>query len=410
MHLDHGDYGSLSLARPQNEAIEVSHLHCDSASQQEHPPWLLGMLDDKRLVMFDPVAKTTSLEHCMPQNAYPAYSYKDPDSQRIWFMNDGDKETGNDPLNCGDQGSTVTVIDRVGNAPPTHLATICVGRGHHVTTFIAPTDKHPHNPKHAYVSNLLDGTISILSNDAQSDDFLKIVGQIDLTEADKENDSPSTAPNNAFPHGKQYSDITGRIYSLNNGYGTIAVIDPVKQCIESRIPLKGASNLLLSPCGRFIIGKGADRKSDPAHVIGKISVVDLKQQTLVTSHDLPDFYPSVYRFSPDGRRLYVTSAATGKGAQKDNLKINTLYVFDATRLPELPLLKILQVGEANCGRRPIAFPNEPTATEVFVPNPSEGTLSLVDNETLEVKQTIKIADEGGKEFNFSLWESSIYGA
>lgn len=410
-HLDHGENGTLTLVRPEGETTFQKDLTSPSPSGKQYVPWFLGMLDDDRLVLFDPEHKTISLEETMPTDAYPAYSYKDPNSDRIWFMNDGDKETGNDPLNCGDQGSTVTIIDRSSAANPKHLATLCVGRGHHVTTFVAPTSNHPNNPKVAFVSNLLDGTITIVNNDeTDKDHFLSIIDLIDLTEPEKEKEPISAAPNNAFPHGKQYSDVTGKIYSLNNGYGTVAVIDPVSFKIESRINLKGSSNLLLSPCGKYIIGKGADRKSNPEHVIGKISVVDLEKQAVVTAMDVEDFYPSVYRFSPDGKKLYVTSAATGKGKQKENLQTNIVNVYDATQLPQLPLLETITVGDADCGRRPLAFTLRSASPVVFIPNPTEGTLSLIDNESLQVIDTIKIAINGGKEFNFSLWEDSIYGA
>ncbi len=384
-HLDHGDSGSLSLIKPNGDAVSVTNLTGTISSDKKHSPWFLGMTDNAQVILFDPVSKELFYSDTMPLDAYPAYSYKDPSSSRIWFMNDGDKDTGNDPLNCGDQGSTVTIIDRPKGQKPKHIATLCVGRGHHVTTFITPTDEHPNNPTFAFVSNLVDGTISVINNDdTDKNNFLSIVGLIDLTEADKEKEGLNQAPNNAFPHGTQYSNVTGKIYSLNNGYGTVAVINPITQSIESCIALKGSSNLLLSPCQRFIIGKGADRKSNPKHVVGKISVIDLVKQEVVVEQDINDFYPSVYRFGPDGEKLFVTSAATGKGEQKDNLKINTLYIYDAKQLPDLVLLKIIEVGSADCGRRPIAFPTDPACHLAFIPNPSEGTLSLVNTASLEV--------------------------
>lgn len=409
-HLDHGGAGALSLIRSDN--MSISNLTSETASGSEYAPWFLGLTDEAKIILFDPVSKVVSLADKMPKDAYPAYCYKDTFSNRVWFMNDGDAETGADPLNCGNEGSTVTIIDR-GNGieAPAHIATLCVGRGHHVTTFVGPSDRNPSQTKLAFVSNLLSGTISVINNDDNDKkNFLSIIHTIDLTESDKEKDGTSKAPNNAFPHGKQYSSVTDRIYSLNNGYGTIAVINPSTFDIESHIDLKGASNLLLSPCGKYLIGKGADRKSDAEHVVGKINVVDIQKQEIINAQDIPDFYPSVYRFSPDGSKLFVTSAATGKGVQKENLKINTLYVYDATQLPELPLLKIIETGEADCGRRPLAFPADARIKLLFNPNPTEGTLNIIDTETLEISKTLTIADNGGQEFNFALWENSIYGA
>ena len=218
-------------------------------------------------------------------------------------------------------------------------------------------------------------------------------------------------PNNAFPHGKEFSARTGKIYSLNNGYGTVAVIDPVSASIEGRIELKKSSNLLLSPDGRFLISKGADRKSDAGHVLGRLSVIDTDSNSVVTTLDLPDVYPSVYRFSPDGSRLYVTTAATGKGSQRENLDITSLLIYDATVLPELKLIRRVTVGKADCGRRPIAFyapSGEPVRT--FIPNPTDGTVTILDGSNDEVLDTVSISDAPISDINFSFWRGDIYGA
>jgi len=400
---------SIQQAGASDEFI-VNNLTSNEPSGKTHAPWFLG-LHDGQVILFDPEHKTVSLEAKMPTDAFPAYSYTDPNTNRIWFMNDGDKETGNDPLNCGDQGSTVTIFEKgTSDNPPKHIKTLCVGRGHHVTTFIAPSGKFPDLPNVAYVSNLLDGSICVVDNDENSANFLTILHTINLLQADKEKDSSTTIPNNAFPHGKQFSEETGKIYSLNNGYGNVDVINPANNEIESRITLKGCSNLLLTKDGKYMVGKGADRKSDPDHVIGRLAVVDATAQKVLKEYSIPDFYPSVYRFSPDGQKLYVTSAATGKGNQKENLNIDSVYVYDASKLPELNLLKIENCGQADCGRRPIAFPTSNNNKLTFIPNPTDGSLSILDSTDDSVISTIKIADKGGKEFNFSLYESSIYGA
>ena len=161
---------------------------------------------------------------------------------------------------------------------------------------------------------------------------------------------------------------------------------------------------------KFFIGKGADRKSNDTHVVGRLSVVDAVSQKIISEEDIPDFYPSCYRFNPEGNKLYVTSAATGKGVQKDNLKINTLYIYDVSQLPNMNLIKTLEVGNSDNGRRPISFNTDGSSKRVFIPNPTDATLSIIDGETNTIIETIKIADTGGKEFNFSFWQNSIYGA
>jgi len=409
-HLDCGDNAVLSVIAPDKSGKKhlVTDITDENAANKTHAPWFLGISDDNQVIMYDPVDKKVSTQARMPKDAFPAYSYQDPNSDLIWFMFDGDKTHGNDALNCGTNGSSVTIINR---ATLSHVKTLCLGSGHHVTTFLSPTEKHPQIPKVVYVSNLLSGTISVIDYEENNPDtYLTVISEINLCEPDKEKDNNGTVPNNAFPHGKQYSEQTGKVYSLNNGYGTIAVIDPKTQEINSRINLTGASNLLLSPCGNYIIGKGADRKSNTEHVIGKLSVVNLLTETIETELEITDFYPSTYRFNPQGNKLYVTSAATGKGEQKSNLIFDTLQVYDATKLPALSLIKTVKIGKADCGRRPIAFPTDTSINRVFVPNPSDATMTIIDSIDDSVIDTVKIADTPGKEFNFSFWQSDVSGA
>ena len=412
-HLDNKGTGTLTAVSATNADDNFSTVQFSDtqASGKPHAPWFLGV-QNQQVILFDPVSKVISFAESMPNDAFPAYSYQDPHSNRIWFMNDGDKDSGNDTLNCGDKGSTVTIIDKGDETtPPKHIKTLCVGRGHHVTTFIAPCENFPDLPKIAYVSNLLDGSISVVGNDpTDNENYLNILQTINLCAPDKEKDGTTDIPNNAFPHGKQFSEITGKVYSLNNGYGLVDVIDPATHTIEHRIPFKGFSNLLLSRCGKYLIGKGADRKSDAAHVLGNLAVIDAKTYEVVTKFNILDLYPSTYRFNLPGDKLYVTSAATGKGEQKDNLSINTLYVYDSSQLPALTLIKTVEVGIADCGRRPIAFPSDINSNLVFIPNPTDGTLSIVDGESDNIIDTLTIANQGGNEFNFSFWQSSIYGA
>jgi len=190
----------------------------------------------------------------------------------------------------------------------------------------------------------------------------------------------------------------------------VAVIDPLSNSVETSVAMKVSSNLLLSPDGRFLIGKGADRKSDTEHVIGRLSIMDALSNTLTGTVELPDIYPSVYRFSPDGRKLYVTTAATGKGKQKDNLKLDTLLVFDTSALPAIKLIKEVRVGRADCGRRPIAFIDQGRhGVRVFVPNSSDGTLSILDGADDSVLETVKLGKPDLAEINFSFWTGLSYG-
>ena len=413
-HLNYGDTGTVAIISKDVNPATRNDIESgkESGLDSAHRPIFLGINNEGQTILLDPKNKQINLQPSFPADAIAAYAYPDPGSNRIWFMNDGDKKTGNDPLNCGDKGSSVTVVENSdGNAPPTLLKTICVGRGHHVTTFTAPTSSMPNIPHRAFVSNLMDGTISVIGNDpADPDKFLTVIDTINLCEPGKEDSGEVSVPNNAFPHGMGFSPATGKLYNLNNGYATIAVIDAVSNEIEDTFELKSSSNLLLSHDGRYLIGKGVDRKSDPDHVIGKLSVIDVQSKKICEVINLPDIYPSTYRFNADGAKLYVTSAATGKDKQKANIKINTLLIFDTSRLPVIKLLKEVQVGSADCGRRPIAFVGGNGKTDVvFIPNPTDGTVTILDGDKEIVLETASVGKGPVNEFSFSFWDGGISG-
>lgn len=413
-HLDYSTHGCVSIIRHDGQSASVKRIERGSASGRDaaRRPVFFGVGSDDAAIMMDAESKAIAKTGKLPEDAFVPYAYRDPDNARVWFMNDGDEETGCDALNCGDKGASVTIVDNSNKNVARLIKTLCVGRGHHVTVFTRPTDKMPGIPRRAFVSNLEDGTVSVVGNDDKdAKTFLKILDTISLCQPDKEEGGKMIVPNGAYPHGMEFSPLTGKIYNLNNGYGTISVIDPITNRIDAVIALKKSSNLLLSPCGRFLIGKGADRKLDPDHVIGTLSVVDLQKNAVVTTLDLPDVYPSVYRFSPDGSRLYVTTAATGKGAQHDNLKKDRVLVFDAAALPELKQLREIKIGRADCGRRPLAFTKLNGAKPyVFFPNPTDGTLSIVDGKNDSVITTVTIGEPNINELLFSFWQDGIYGA
>lgn len=410
-HLNYGGKGVVSTVRRRSGRTQVTRLAVNPSSgfALERRPVFLGVRDTGSAVLLDPPTQRIHESTGVPEDVNPTYAYPDAERAQLWFSNDGDEESGNDLLHCGDQGSSITIIDRV-NAQV--LKTLCIGRGHHVCVFCAPTPTHPNIPQLAFVSNLLDGTLSIIGNDpSNTAEYLQVLSTINLLERDKEKDSTTNVPNNAFPHGMVYSPVTGKIYNLNNGYGTVVVIDPVSGVIEQRIPLLGCSNLLLSPDGRYVLGKGADRKSDPEHVLGKVAVIDATQGRVVSECTLRDFYPSTFRFGPDGKKLYVTSAATGKGKQKENLDIRSVRVFDATALPALQELPAILAGAADCGRRPLAFTaGDVASSTVFIPNPTDGTLTLVSGATDQVLDSVSIGEPGSEEVLFSFWNGDTTGS
>lgn len=376
-------------------------------------PVFLNLTSDFQVALLDEATKKITLQKKFPAHARPDHMYRYPDQAQLWLGNDGDKATGADPENCGTGGSSVTVIQNdAAGAPQNIVRTLCVGRGHHVVAFTYPTPSAPKIPRRAFVSNLMSGDISVVGNDPEDAvTYLKVLATIDLQDATREKKVDAGFANGAAPHGMAYSELTGKVYNLNNGYGTVVVMDPLTNTIEDSIYVGLSSNALLSPNGRFIICKGADRATQPEHVIGKLTVLDVVSKTVFETIDLPDIYPSVYRFSRDGSKLYLTTAATGKGAQRSNLKKDVLLVFDASALPALPLIKEIKVGVAECGRRPIGFVEQGGKfARIFISNPTDGTVSVLDGENERVLETIKLTDKPVPALHFYTEEWRLFGA
>ena len=385
--------GKVCVVKRRNGEVTINCLGVEPESGLEKAlkPIFVGLTEEHRFILLDPETKSIRIQTNFPVDAFPAHIYSDPDANRDWFMNDGDKETGNDTVNCGDHGSSVTVIENTASASAKHFATICVGRGHHQASFAYPSELAPNVPHTAYISNLKDGTVSAIGNDPENEEtYLKVIATIDLCEPDKEKDGQTEAPCNAFPHGLVYSKVSGKLYNLNNGYGTIAVIDPVTNEIEERIEFKGHSNLFVTPCGRFIFGRGADRKSDPEHVVAKLTVIDTGTHMAMDAIDLPDIYISKYYFNGDGSKLYLTTSSSGSPEQTANLKSDALLVFDLTALPKIKLAKELSLGTSSGS---LAFYAEGEGSElVFSSNSTTGSLAIVDGESDELIESLKVTE------------------
>jgi hypothetical protein len=386
--------GGLALVQRRAGSVEVRQLPREPQSTlpAQLKPILLGLTAAGQAVLLDPQSKIIRVQSSFPEDAFAAHLYADPNSSRDWFMNDGDKDSGNDRLNCGDKGSSVTVVDKSGSAQASYLRTICVGRGHHQATFAQHMGQGAQVPARAYVSSLNDGTISVIGNDPDdAATYLQVVATIDLCEPDREKDSNApTVPNTAYPHGIAFSPATGKLYNLNNGYGTIAVIDAASHEIEERIAFKGHSNLFAVPGGRFLIGRGADRKSDPLHVIAKLTVFDPLTKNVCDKIELRDIYLGKYFFNPEGTRLYFTTSTSGSPEQQQNIKADLLLVFDLTALPELKLVAQVPLG-ASAGT--VAFAGQGGVTRmVFASCTEQGAVALLDGVSNDVVGKIQVAE------------------
>jgi DNA-binding beta-propeller fold protein YncE len=353
---------------------------------------------NNEVAVFDPDAEAgPELRNYLGSGSRPVHAYLDPEGTRIWVMNDANVTAG-DCLTAHPDGGATSSVSLIQNHDNDDgggaggegtigevIAEICVGRGHHKAAF---------SPDKVFVSNISDGSVTVIDNDPDSPTYLEVLTTIDLCDAAKQAcDADLATSNFAVPHGIDYSSVSDKIYNGNIGYGTVTVIDPDTYAVET-IDIGFANKLHASPDGGFVVVKGADTDSDPDHVIGKLTVIDVEDNSF-EQFDLEDVAPDGFEFTPDGAKLYVTSAQDGSGDQLDNLKNDVLLAFDSSDLPNLELLAEIPVGPTEAEHRALAIHEHDGAAEhVFVPA-GDGTVTVVDVETDTVVDTIDIGGELG---------------
>lgn len=344
--------------------------------------------DNSGVGVIDTSSGTPVLTKSLTVGVRPGHMYLSPDGEHIWVMNDGNAaapDKGADMTNCNTNQASISVIKdggagATGDAAAKVLKTVCIGRGHHKAAFST-------SPSRAFVSNITDGTITVIDADPASITFMTVLSTLSLCDSVKE---ATTCPvgtlgttNSATPHGIAYSSVSGKIYNSNTGYGTVTAIKASTLVMET-IAVGFTGTMHASPDGKFMALRGSDTKSDANHVIGKVNVISVTDHQVKTV-SVPDFYPDHLMFNHDVTRLYVVSATGGTGNQLTNLKNNVMMVYNASNSPELTLVKEVEVGQAGGSHRSLDIISN---NSIVVPNDKDMTVSIVDYATNTVKQTI----------------------
>lgn len=339
----------------------------------------------------------------------PVHIYRDPtDGEVMWSMNDGDNAggtttPGDDLINCAAQGGgSVTALHNShlgpGGSAPFILGTTCLlADGHKVAAFSSGAGI----PKRAFVSSSTAGEIAVLDNDETSGTYRTMIARIDLCQSakealpcDDESATPLTTaftPNNSSPHGIRWSQLTQKVYSIQEGYDEIAEIDPTTLTVTNTFDLTGTpyTSYGISPDGRFLLLRG-----DTTPPTGtKLGVIDLSMPgsppTNFTIPELDGTSPGSFKFSPDGNRFYIVAGNAATATKKDRL-----FAFDSSTLkaavPALTLLKEI-VLVATGGHSFDVFAQGPgEAKYIVVSNSIDNSVSIINAMDNIIKQTVPV--------------------
>ena len=331
------------------------------------------------VTLIDPISGAKPIfEDILQVGRRPVHIYRDPtDGQVVWTMLDGDAATGlddvpatipdtNTVVDCSATGGgAVTIIHNAhipsGGLVPEIIGKVCLyAKGHKVTAFSRGTGI----PKRAFVSSEVSGEIAVIENEptigaAPNPDYLKLINRIDLCNplkelapatCDPEVGTPLTTaftPNNSAPHGIRFSIASNKVYSIQEGYHTIAEIDPNSLAVTRTLDLAGTpyTSYAITPDGKYLFLRGVDTAGNPNSLLGKTAIVDLVTNpidpfVIIPFADLLNIVPNTFKFAPDGKRLYLlaSNTATGAGAQPGNQLKNILLEFDTTGFPAQPTL------------------------------------------------------------------------
>jgi DNA-binding beta-propeller fold protein YncE len=266
-------------------------------------------------------------------------------------------------------------------------------------------------PKRAFISSSTAGEIAVIDNDpANGATYRKLIARIDLCDTAKEalrqtpavcNDESATGPTTPFtvnssnPHGIRFSKFTGKIYSIQENYRTIVEIDPNPavpgQWITKTFDLSATPYTAygINPDGRFLLLRG----STPAPAAAtKFGVIDLgaggNPLTDLPTPEQDGTLPSglsrgSFKFSPDGKRLYVL---TGNDATAT--KFDRLFAYDSSALPTLTLLREIGLEPSSTHSFDVLAQGAGEAKYIAVSNGADNSLSIINATDNRIKQTV----------------------
>jgi hypothetical protein len=411
--------GTIDAAEFENVAL--------GDMQFSHEDWIfVNLAAANKVATIDPLTAATPVHEVnLATGTRPVHMYRDRnDGEVIWIMNDGDNAAGtttpgDDLINCAASGGgSVTVVHNShlgpGGTPPTVLGTTCVlADGHKVAAFA--------ENKRVFVSSETGGEIAVLDGNEASSNYRKMIARIDLCKSTKEttpcNNESATplttpfTPNASGPHGIRRSTLTKKVYSIQEGYGEIAEIDPDTLAITKTFDLAGTpyTSYGISPDGKYLLLRG----EVTAPQATKLGVIDLSAAIpAIANLTTPELdtalngtSPGAFKFSPDSKRFYILAGNGATATKKDRL-----FAFDWTTVapPALTLLREIPLVATGGHGFDVLAQGAGEAKYLAVSNATPAnSLTIINATDNQEKQTVPVgANPGG----VMVFESGAAGA
>ncbi len=388
--------------------------------QLSNGDWLFVNLGAaNKVATIDPLTAATPVHEAnLPTGTRPVHIYRDPtDGEVIWSMNDGDNAPatltpGDDLINCAvPTGGSVTILHNSHLGPgavvPSVIKTVCLlADGHHVAAFSSGAGI----PKRAFVSSTTAGEIAVIGNDpANVAEYHKLIGRIDLCtnagetlngqgpcDVNANADNKPNTPNASNPHGIRFSELTKKVYSIQQGYGQIAEIDPGTLGITKTFNLAGTpyTTYGISPDGRYLLLRG----ETTAPQATKLGVIDLSAATPAiadfTTPELDGTSPGSFKFSPDSKRFYILAGNGATATKKDKL---FAYDWSTVAPPALALLREIPLVSTGGHSFDVLAQGAGAAKYLLVSNAAPAnSLTIINAIDNQEKQTVPVgANPGG---------------
>jgi YVTN family beta-propeller protein len=419
-----GDSGNAMLGTIASTEFENVALGDMQFSEGEWVFMNLGAAN--KVATIDPLTGAQPIHEAnLAAGTRPVHMYRDPtDGEVIWVGNDGDNAAGSatpgdDLINCNNParvggavtGSSVTIIHNShlgpGGNPPTVQKTECIlADGHKVMAFPRPTATNGAIPRRVFVSSETAGEIAVIDNEPGSPTNWKMIGRVDLCNPAKETCNNESAtlltvpftPNTSGPHGIRFSTLTGKVYSIQEGYGQIAEIDPTTLASTIILDLAGTpyTSFGITPNGRFLLLRGQTTAPDPQAT--KLGVLDLSVTPAVrTDFTIPELdgtSPGSFKFSPNGNRLYILAGNTATSTKKDRL-----FAFDSSTLtattPSLTLLREIPLVATGGHNLDVLAQGAGEAKYVVVSNSTDNSISIINATDNQEKQKVTVGPTPG---------------